>query len=70
METNFTLDEMILQYSENPFVSQEHRLFSESNKAEKQKILGKLIMLTNNFFKKDIKAYGSYKRRYEYFQVK
>lgn len=70
METNFTLDEMILQYSENPFVSQKQLLIANNDKVEKQRILGKLLMLANDLFKKDMKVLSSYKHRYEYFQFK
>ena len=67
MNTNLTLDEMILQYSENPFIDDE--MFSRpafSGDQQKQKILGRLLMIASNLFSKaPIKELGSYKRRYE-----
>ena len=67
MSTNFTLDEMILQYSENPFIDDE--MFTRpaiSDNHQKQKLLGRLLIIANNLFSKaPMKEMGSYKRRYE-----
>lgn len=67
MNTNLTLDEMILQYSENPFIDDE--MFARpaiSDNQQKQKILSRLLIIANNLFSKErIKELGSYKRRYE-----
>ena len=67
MNTNFTLDEMILQYSENPFINDE--MFTRpaiSDDQQKQKILSRLLIIASNLFSKaPMKELGSYKRRYE-----
>jgi hypothetical protein len=67
MTTNLTLDEMILQYSENPFIDDE--MFARpavQDNNQKQRILGRLLMIAGNLFSKSqIKELGSYKRRYE-----
>lgn len=67
MTTNLTLDEMILQYSENPFIDDE--MFARpasSDNQQKQKILSRLLIIASNLFSKaPIKELSSYKRRYE-----
>ena len=67
MTTNLTLDELILQYSENPFI--DDKLFAcpatEDNQ-QKQKVLSRLLIIAGNLFSKaPIKELSSYKRRYE-----
>jgi len=68
MNENLTLDDMILQYSENPFI--EERMFNlpaVSNSQQKQKTLNRLLLIASNFFNKASEIeLGSYKRRYEY----
>jgi len=65
MSTNLTLDEMILQYSENPFIDE--KMFDlPPDKQQKQKMLSRLLCMASNLFSKaPIKELGSYKRRYE-----
>lgn len=67
MKANLTLDEMILQYSENPFI--EEKMFdlpAVSDHEEKQKVLSRLLLIASNFFAKvPVKELSSYKRRYE-----
>ena len=67
MNTNLTLDEMILQYSENPFIDDE--MFTcpaISDSQQKQKILSRLLIIASNLFSKaPTKELNSYKRRYE-----
>ena len=67
MNTNLTLDEMILQYSENPFI--DDKMFTSpaiSDNQQKQKILSRLLIIASNLFSKaPMKELGSYKRRYE-----
>ena len=65
MNTNLTLDEMILQYSENPFIDE--KMFDLlPDKQQKQKMLSRLLCMASNLFSKaPIKELGSYKRRYE-----
>ena len=65
MSTNLTLDEMILQYSENPFIDE--KMFDlPSDIQQKQKVLTRLLNIASNLFNKaPIKELGSYKRRYE-----
>ncbi len=67
MNTNLTLDEMILQYSENPFIDDE--MFTRpaiSDNRQKQKMLSRLLIIAGNLFSKSpIKELNSYKRRYE-----
>jgi len=65
MSTNLTLDEMILQYSENPFIDE--KMFDLApDKQQKQKMLSRLLCIAGNLFSKvPIKELGSYKRRYE-----
>lgn len=68
MNENLTLDDMILQYSENPFI--EEKMFAlpaVSDSKQKQKVLSRLLLIASNFFNRvsEIEI-GSYKRRYEY----
>lgn len=67
MTTNLTLDDMILQYSENPFI--DDKMFARpavSDNQQKQKMLGRLLIIASNLFSKaPIKELSSYKRRYE-----
>ena len=65
MNTNLTLDEMILQYSENPFIDE--KMFDlPPDQQQKQKMLSRLLCMASNLFSKaPIKELGSYKRRYE-----
>ena len=66
MSTNLTLDEMILQYSENPFIDE--KMFDlPSDTQQKQKILSRLLLIASNFFNRASEIeLSSYKRRYEY----
>ncbi|HWN89534.1 MAG TPA: hypothetical protein VNM35_10745 [Chitinophagaceae bacterium] len=65
MSTNLTLDDMILQYSENPFIDE--KMFDLTpDKQQKQKMLSRLLCIAGNLFSKaPIKELSSYKRRYE-----
>jgi hypothetical protein len=65
MNTNLTLDEMILQYSENPFIDE--KMFDlPSDIQQKQKVLTRLLNIASNLFNKaPVKELTSYKRRYE-----
>ena len=67
MNTNLTLDEMILQYSENPFIDE--KLFdlpAISDHEQKQKMLSRLLFIASNLISKaPLKELSSYKRRYE-----
>lgn len=68
MNTHLTLDDLILQYSENPFI--EEKMFDlpdASNSRKKQKILSRLMLIASNFFNRASEIeLSSYKRRYEY----
>lgn len=68
MNENLTLDDMILQYSENPFIEEKmFNLPAVSNHQQKQKILNRLLIIASSFFNKASEIeLGSYKRRYEY----
>ena len=65
MNTNLTLDEMILQYSENPFIDE--KMFDlPSDIQQKQKVLTRLLNIASNLFSRTpVKELSSYKRRYE-----
>ena len=68
MPANFTLDELILQYSDSPFIDERmvNVPFLQDN-GQKQKTLSRLLFIANNFFSKiPVKELGSYKRRYEF----
>jgi hypothetical protein len=65
MSTNLTLDDMILQYSENPFIDEKMFDFPPG-KQQKQKMLSRLLCIAGNLFSKaPVKELDSYKRRYE-----
>ena len=68
MQTNLTLDDMILQYSENPFA--EEKTINEpgvADRSQKQRILSKLLLISGNLFEKFPESNLSfYKRRYEF----
>lgn len=68
MQTNLTLDDMILQYSENPFVDE--KTFNGTGLVDitqKKKILSKFLLIAGNLFEKYPESNLSfYKRRYEY----
>ena len=69
MATNLSLDDMILQYSENPFIDEKMfkpLAFSDPN--GKRNILNRLLLIASNLIssKKSETEPGSYKRRYEY----
>ena len=68
MNTNLTLDDLILQYSENPFIDK--KLFSfpaNSDTKQKRGILNRLLLIATNLFSsKDEMKPETYKRRYEY----
>ena len=67
MQPNLTLDEMILQYSENPFAGGEdltHK--AEIDKTQKQRVLSKLLLIAGNLFEKyPASNLNFYKHRYE-----
>jgi hypothetical protein len=65
MSTNLTLDEMILQYSENPFIDE--KMFDlPSDTKQKQRILSRLLCIASNLISKvPLNELGSYKKRYE-----
>ncbi len=68
MQTNLTLDDLILQYSENPFAEKE--TFNESRVTDgnqKKKILSKFLLIAGNLFEKYPESnLNFYKHRYEY----
>jgi hypothetical protein len=68
MATNLTLDEMILQYSENPFIDE--KMFSVpaiTDSKQKRQILNRLLLIASNLFTKNPeRELNSYKRRYEF----
>ena len=67
MATNLTLDELILQYSNNPFIDEEVTPPAAYSKGQKQKTLSRLLFMANNLRNKiPLKELGSYKRRYEF----
>ena len=66
MITNLNLDEMILQYSENPFIEDKMIDPAVSDNRQKQKVLSRLLFVASNLFiKAPVKELNSYKRRYE-----
>jgi hypothetical protein len=68
MATNLSLDEMILQYSENPFIDE--KMFTaviKTGAEQKRKILSKLLLVATRLFNKIPETeLSSYKRRYEF----
>ena len=67
MTTNLTLDEMILQYSENPFVDEKmFTIPAFSDAKQRHKILTRLMLIASNLFNKEPETgLNSYKKRYE-----
>ena len=66
MPTNLTLDELILQCSNNPFIDEETMYPPAYSKGQKQKTLSRLLFTANNLLNKiPLKELSSYKRRYE-----
>ena len=66
MITNLNLDEMILQYSENPFIEDKMIDPAVSDNRQKQKVLSRLLFVASNLFiKTPVRELNSYKRRYE-----
>ena len=68
MPTNLNLDEMILQYSENPFIEDKMiDLPAVADSRQKQQVLSRLLFIASNFFNRASEIeLSSYKRRYEY----
>jgi len=68
MPTNLNLDEMILQYSQNPFIEDKmNDLPAVADSRQKQKVLSRLLFIAGNFFNRTSEIeLSSYKRRYEY----
>ena len=68
MTTNLSLDDMILQYSENPFIDEKmFKPLAFSDPRRKQNILSRLLLIASNLFSsKQQSEYepDSYKRRY------
>jgi hypothetical protein len=68
MATNLSLDEMILQYSENPFIDE--KMFTaviKTGAEQKRKILSRLLLVATRLFNKTHETeLSSYKRRYEF----
>ena len=68
MNATLTLDDLILQYSENPFIEEKMLdLPAVSDSQQKQKVLSRLMLIASNFFNRASEIeLSSYKRRYEY----
>ena len=69
MNSDLSLDEMILQYSENPFVDdKQFSMPDSSDHKDKQGVLNKLLLIAFNLISpKDPESEpSSYKRRYSY----
>lgn len=65
MITNLSLDEMILQYSENPFIDDTKLVIPSTYSGQKHKILTRLLLIAGNLFNKEPETVlDSYKRRY------
>ena len=67
MTTNLSLDDMILQYSENPFIDEKmFKPFAFSDPKGKRNILSRLLLIASNLIsvKKSETEPGSYKKRY------
>ena len=67
MTTNLSLDDMILQYSENPFSDEKmFKPLAFSNPKHKQNILSRLLLIASNLFssKEPQSEPSCYKRRY------
>ena len=66
MTANLSLDEMILQYSENPFIDDRKFVIPATDSGQKYKILTRLLLIASNLFNKEPETVlNSYKRRYE-----
>jgi hypothetical protein len=66
MSTNLSLDEMILQYSESPFIDDRMFAIPVEDSRQKHKILTRLLLIASNLFTKEPETVlSSYKRRYE-----
>jgi hypothetical protein len=53
MNTSFTLDEMILQYSECPFIDEKIvTLPALTDQQQKRKVLSRLLIIASNIFNK------------------
>jgi hypothetical protein len=73
MNSDLSLDEMILQYSENPFVDE--KMFNAHAIADpngKQGVLNKLLLIAFNLIspKNPETEPSTYKRRYSYQELK
>ena len=68
MPTNLNLDEMILQYTESPFIEDKMMdLPAVADSRQKQKVLSRLLFIASNFLNRASEIeLSSYKRRYEY----
>lgn len=68
MNSSFTLDEMILQYSECPFMDEKIVFLPAMNdQQQKRKVLNRLLIIAANIFSKGPQPeLGSYKRRYDF----
>jgi hypothetical protein len=66
--TNLSLDEMILQYSENPFIDRNIYIMpAVSDPKTKRGILNRLLLIASNLFSsKEPAKQETYKRRYCY----
>ena len=67
MATNLSLDDMILQYSENPFIDEKmFKPLAFSDPKGKRTVLNRLLLIASNLIspKKLESEPGSYKRRY------
>lgn len=66
MITNLSLDEMILQYGENPFIDDKKFVIPDTDSGQKHKILTRLLLIASNLFNKEPETVlNSYKRRCE-----
>lgn len=66
MTANLSLDEMILQYSENPFIDDKKFVIPDTDSGQKHKILTRLLLIASNLFNKEPETVlNSYKRRCE-----
>ena len=68
MQLNLTLDEMILRYSENPFVDEKtYNNAIDIDRTGRQRMLSKLLLIASNLFERFPETNLSfYKRRYEF----
>ena len=67
MITNLSLDDMILQYSENPFIDEKmFKPLAFSDPKNKQNVLTRLLLIAGNLFsnKQSETQPDTYKRRY------